>query len=153
MWPLWYLKGTQKGSHKSIKAQDDVIKYEFNQCDDKAIWSSTFATQTFSRLFKCEQCDHEESQKHLLSTHKRVGTKFKCNQCDRVACQWCSLKSHKQRKYIKYQCDHCHYKPSKKVTLQNKRSPAQLKGLKTISQYLKEFEKSTFLFTCQSHIT
>ena len=36
------------------------------------IWSSTFATQAFSRLFKCEQCKHEETHKYLLSTHKRV---------------------------------------------------------------------------------
>ena len=82
----------------------------------------TFATHAFSRLFKCEQCDREETQKHLLSTHKRVGTKFKCNQCDRIACQWCSLKSHKKRKYIKYQCDHCHYKPSKNQLKNNDRN-------------------------------
>ena len=93
----------------------------------------TFATHAFSRLFKCEQCDREETQKHLLSTHKRVGTKFKCNQCDRIACQWCSLKSHKKRKYIKYQCDHCHYKPSKNQLKNNDRN---IKGQINIRSHL-----------------
>ena len=93
----------------------------------------TFATHAFSRLFKCEQCDREETQKHLLSTHKRVGTKFKCNRCDRIACQWCSLKSHKKRKYIKYQCDHCHYKPSKNQLKNNDRN---IKGQINIRSHL-----------------
>ena len=84
-------------------------------------------------LFKCEQCDREETQKHLLSTHKRVGTKFKCNRCDRIACQWCSLKSHKKRKYIKYQCDHCHYKPSKNQLKNNDRN---IKGQINIRSHL-----------------
>ena len=82
---------------------------------------------------QCEQCDREETQKHLLSTHKRVGTKFKCNQCDRIACQWCSLKSHKKRKYIKYQCDHCHYKPSKNQLKNNDRN---IKGQINIRSHL-----------------
>ena len=93
----------------------------------------TFATHAFSRLFKCEQCDREETQKHLLSTHKRVGTKFKCNRCDRIACQWCSLKSHKKRKYIKYQCDHCHYKQSKNQLKNNDRN---IKGQINICSHL-----------------
>ena len=93
----------------------------------------TFATHAFSRLFKCERCDREETQKHLLSTHKRVGTKFKCNRCDRIACQWCSLKSHKKRKYIKYQCDHCHYKPSKNQLKNNDRN---IKGQINICSHL-----------------
>ena len=93
----------------------------------------TFFTHAFSRLFKCEQCDREETQKHLLSTHKRVGTKFKCNRCDRIACQWCSLKSHKKRKYIKYQCDHCHYKPSKNQLKNNDRN---IKGQINIRSHL-----------------
>ena len=74
-----------------------MIRYEFNQCNKKALFG-TFATRAFSRLFECEQCDNEETQKDLLSTHMCVGTRFKCNQCDRIASQWWSLKSHKQRK-------------------------------------------------------
>ena len=63
-------------------------------------------------LFKCEHCDHEATQKHLLNTHKHVGTRYKCNQCGQIEIQWCNLKSHKQRKCIHYQCDQCDYKVS-----------------------------------------
>ena len=51
------------------------------------IWLSTFATEALARVFKCEQCDHEATQKQLLRTHKYVGSRFKCNQCGQIAIQ------------------------------------------------------------------
>ena len=107
---------------------DGFFSVFISELETIIIWSITFATQAFLRQLQCEQCDHEETQKHLLNTHNRVGTKFKCNQCDQIACQWCSLKSHKQRKCIKYQCDHCLVIIDHQKKLQNKTNPAQLKN-------------------------
>ena len=67
----------------------------------------------------------KQLKKHLLSTHKYVGSRFKCNQCGQIAIQWCNLKSHKQRKCKEHQYDQCHFKPYKRNYL---KSPAQLKS-------------------------
>ena len=99
----------------------------------------TFATHAFSRLFKCEQCDREETQKHLQSTHKHVGIlNLNVTSVTELHVNGAVLNHIKKRKYIKYQCDHCHYKPSTNQS-------------KTTTETLKD--KSTFVLTCQSHIT
>ena len=80
--------------------------------------------------------------KSICWAHTSVfGTKSKCNWCDRIACQWCSLKSHKKRKYIKYQCDHCHYKPSKNQLKNNDRN---IKGQINIRSHLPKPSHNSF---------
>ena len=130
MWPVWSENieiNAQTIVHKILKlCLNSILSWWFLfslyfWTRKNILWPRTFTTLALSRLFKCGLCDHGTTQqKHLLSTHMRIGTRFKCNQCDQIANQWRNLKSHKQRTASNINVTSVITNHWKEVTLQNK---------------------------------